>query len=40
MDIFRVAFKFLPNETARIMSKIYKEDSKISKLSRKLKNQI
>ena len=40
MDILRVAFKFSPNETARIMSKIYKEDSKISKLSRKLKNQI
>ena len=37
MDILRVAFKFSPNETARIMSKIYKEDSKISKLSRKLK---
>ena len=40
MDILRVAFKFSPNETARIMSKIYKEDSKISKLSRKLKNKI
>ena len=35
MDILRVAFKFSPNETARIISQIYKEDSKISKLSKK-----
>ena len=40
MDILRVAFKYSPNETARIISQIYKEDSKISKLSKKLKNQI
>ena len=40
MDILRVAFKFSPNETAKIMSKIYKEDSKISKLSKKLKNKL
>jgi|TARA_B110000483_G_scaffold52252_1_gene65049 ribosomal protein S18 acetylase RimI-like enzyme len=40
MDILRVAFKFSPNETAKIMSKIYQEDSKISKLSKKLKNKL
>jgi len=40
MDILRVAFKYSPKETAKIMSKIYREDSKISKLSRKLKKQL
>ncbi len=40
MDILRVAFKFSPNETAKIMSKIYREDSKISKLSKKLKKKL
>ena len=38
MDILRIAFKFSPKETANVMSEIYKEDSKISKLSKKLKN--
>ena len=40
MDILRVAFKYSPKETAKIMSKIYREDSKISKLSKKLKKQL
>jgi len=39
MDILRIAFKYSPKETAKIMSKIYSEDSKISKLSKKLKNR-
>jgi ribosomal protein S18 acetylase RimI-like enzyme len=38
MDILRVAFKYSPNETAKIMAEIYKEDRKISLLSKKLKN--
>ena len=37
MDILRIAFKFSPKETAKVMSKIYFQDSKISKLSKKLK---
>ena len=40
MDILRVAFKYSPRETAKIMSKIYREDSKITKLSKKLKKQL
>ena len=40
MDILRIAFKYSPKETAKIMSKIYSEDSKISRLSKKLKKQI
>ncbi len=40
MDILRVAFKFSPKETAKIMSQIYQQDNKISKLSKKLKSQI
>ena len=40
MDILRVAFKYSPKETAKIMSEIYREDSKISKLSKKLKKQL
>lgn len=38
MDILRVAFRDSPKETAKIMSQIYKEDSKINKLSKKLSN--
>jgi len=37
MDILRIAFKFSPKETAKTMSLIYKEDRRISKLSKKLK---
>jgi hypothetical protein len=36
MNILRVAFKFSPRETARIMSKIYTDDQKISSLVKKL----
>ena len=35
MDILRLAFKSNPKQTAKIFSKIYKEDSAISKLSKK-----
>ncbi len=37
MDILRIAFKFSPKETAKVMSQIYIEDNKIAKLSKKLK---
>ena len=36
MDILRLAFKSNPKQTAKIFSKIYKEDSAISKLAKKL----
>ena len=36
MDILKLAFKSNPKQTAKIFSKIYKEDSAISKLAKKL----
>ena len=36
MDILRIAFRNSPNETAKVMSQIYNQDTKISKLSKKL----
>ena len=37
MDLLRLSFKYAPTETAKIMQAIYKEDSKISSLVKKLK---
>ncbi|MDB2680800.1 hypothetical protein N9Y95_03105 [Candidatus Pelagibacter bacterium] len=36
MDILRVAYSFAPQKTASIMARIYKDDSKISNLAKKL----
>ena len=36
MDILRLAFTSNPKKTAKIMSKIYKEDRNISKLAKRL----
>ena len=36
MDLPKVAFKYSPKETAKIMSKIYLDDQKISSLVKKL----
>jgi len=36
MDLLRLAYDRAPNETANIMSRIYKDDAKISKLVQKL----
>ena len=36
MDILKIAFKYAPNETAKTMAQIYKEDPNISKLTKKL----
>ena len=36
MDILRVAYIYAPKKTAKIMAKIYSDDSKISKLAKKL----
>ena len=38
MDILRLAFKHSPNNAAKIMLSIYKDDQKISKLVKKLSN--
>ena len=35
MDILKIAFQFAPERTSKIMSQIYKEDSKISKITKK-----
>ena len=36
MNILRLSFKNAPSETAQILSKIYLDDKKISKLAKKL----
>ena len=36
MDILKVAFKNSPEEAAKIMSKIFHQDQKISELAKKL----
>jgi ribosomal protein S18 acetylase RimI-like enzyme len=37
MDILKLAFRNSPHKAAKIMSQIYKEDNRISKLTKKLK---
>jgi hypothetical protein len=36
MNILRLAFKYDPKGSAKIMSKIYSDDAKIGKLAKKL----
>ena len=36
MNILRIAFKYNPETTAKVMSKIYMDDQKISSLVKKL----
>lgn len=36
MNILRLAFKYSPKEASKLMSEIYKDDAKISKLVKKL----
>ena len=36
MNMLRLAFKYDPKGSAKIMSKIYSDDSKIAKLAKKL----
>ena len=38
MDILKLGFKHDPKEAARIMSQIYKDDQKISKIVKRLAN--
>tara|TARA_Y100000590_G_C15606320_1_gene972084 strand:- start:141 stop:761 length:621 start_codon:yes stop_codon:yes gene_type:complete len=40
MDILKIAFKYAPNESSKIMSEIYKDDKKISTLAKKLSKNI
>ena len=36
MDLLRLAFRHAPNDAAQIVAEIYREDSQISDLTRKL----
>ena len=36
MNILRISFKYSPNQTAKVIAKIYSDDIKISKLVKKL----
>ena len=36
MDILKIAFKHSPQETAKVMRNIYIDDSRISKVAKKL----
>ena len=36
MNILRLSFKNSPRETAKILSKIYKDDKRISQIAKKL----
>ena len=40
MDILKIAFKNDPKATSKVMSQIYKDDQKISKLAKKLGEQL
>ena len=40
MNILRLSFKNAPSETAQILSKIYLDDKKISKLAKKLTKKL
>ena len=37
MNILRLSFKNSPRETAKILSNIYKDDKRISKIAKKIK---
>ena len=37
MNVLRLSFELAPEKTAKILSKIYKDDQRISKLAKKLK---
>ncbi len=39
MNVLRIAFKHSPSETAKVVSKIYLYDSRISKLAKSLVNK-
>ena len=36
MDILRIAFRYAPNEAAKVLAEIYKEDNRVNSLVKKL----
>jgi hypothetical protein len=40
MDILRIAFKYAPNEAAKVLAEIYKEDKKLNSLANQLTKKI
>ena len=40
MDILRIAFKYAPNEAAKVLAEIYKEDKKLNSLAKQLTKKI
>ena len=36
MDILRIAFKYAPDESSKVLSQIYKEDRRLNTLAKKL----
>jgi len=40
MDILRIAFSHAPNEAAKVLAEIYKEDKKLNNLAKQLTKNI
>ena len=40
MDILRIAFRYAPNEAAKVLAEIYKEDKKVNSLAKQLTKKI
>jgi hypothetical protein len=40
MDILRIAFRYAPNEAAKVLAEIYKEDKKLNTLAKQLTKKI
>ena len=40
MDILRIAFRYAPNEAAKVLAEIYKEDKKLNSLAKRLTKKI
>ncbi len=40
MDILRIAFRYAPNESAKVLAEIYKEDKKLNSLAKQLTKKI
>jgi hypothetical protein len=40
MDILRIAFRYAPNDAAKVLAEIYKEDKKLNSLAKQLTKKI
>ena len=40
MDILRIAFSYAPDEAAKVLAEIYKEDKKLNNLAKQLTKNI